>query len=341
MFWELARAARPRGSPMTAISMGAYMPTALAENQETIGGQLYFFKSPRDDCDQCLILGHAGWAPHFKKKATFTVPDGITLEFRTYDSENNRSSINTELERMDGGYVPKLASSLPSTDESNQIDPRKFSKASTLLVDLDGKDRTKFVGGEECKNYVVMKGVGYHWDQLNPNDTSYTTIASEIKASTTKPHFVSVRNRGWPRSAYIMLEDILKEVLARYPSIKEFYMAGCRGIIANPNWKPTRTVKITSQKIEAIREMALKLRRKGSDPIRPEGKYLIPVSREDIRAGRFPEFVLSDYSLDLIAKHHRVEVDDVKEIVRKGPLTNKLVGTDDQRKILMGIRRRW
>jgi hypothetical protein len=193
-------------------------------DQEQIGDYLYFFRSPDKDCSHCLIFGHAGWVPRLGDK--FTIPSGLTLNFRSWHTSPNRSSPTREIldPRASSDWYDKAVQKAP--------------KAARMLI--DEHDKRTFRGGESCYNYVIVKGLGKHWNKKNPNDSSYTTVAKLVGLSArigTPVHFVSIRNRCFLKAKkFQLLGDVINLVRAHEPQITEFMMAGCRGV--HPDWTP-------------------------------------------------------------------------------------------------------
>jgi hypothetical protein len=206
---------------------------------------------------------------------------------------------------------------------------------------MHDKDRTKFVAGEMCKNYVVMKGVGYHWDQANPDNSSYTAIARQVAAANWQPHFVSVRNRLWPRSAYIMLEDIITQVSQHCARITTFYMAGCRGI--EPHWTPTRKERIDPATQELMREFANGLARNERQAVAENRRFTIQVPVPDPTARGVSLTFLTDAGLSAIARQFHASKGDVVAILKASQSTRSLIPNEDQQRTIkqrQGIRTR-
>lgn len=197
------------------------MPNA---NQEAIGDYLYFFRSPAAACEHCLIFGHAGWVPRLGDK--FTVPAGVSLDFKAWHGFPNTSNPTREI--LNNSY---------QTSGHDSAFHRAPAKAQSLLAGKD--EQRRFAPGEECFNYIVIKGVGKHWDKKNPKDSSYSELARLVgtAAGTSPVHLVSVRNRQFHGAKkYLLLSDVIDAVLQHEPKIKTIMMAGCRGI--HPDWNP-------------------------------------------------------------------------------------------------------
>ncbi|MCB1955309.1 MAG: hypothetical protein KDG55_06510 [Rhodocyclaceae bacterium] len=198
------------------------MPNA---NQETIGENLYFFRSPVANCAHCLIFGHAGWVPRLADQ--FQVPMGVTLNFRSWHGSPNVSNPTHEILDPRARY-----------DRDEALLNRSSPKVASML--LDQHEKKTFVGGESCCKYVIVKGVGKHWDKQNPGQSSYSELSRLVglAAGTGKPvHFVSVRNRRYRGAArYQTLGDVIDQVIQHEPLINQFVMAGCRGV--HPDWNP-------------------------------------------------------------------------------------------------------
>ncbi len=193
-------------------------------NQEQIGDYLYFFRSPVKNCSHCLIFGHAGWVPRLGDK--FTIPSGLTLNFRSRHGMPNISNPTREI------LYPRA--SFNGYDQVGQQAPK------AALMPIDEHDKRTYRGGESCYNYVIVKGLGKHWDKKNPNDSSYTWVAKKVGQSAdtgTPVHFVSIRNRCFLKAKkFQLLGDVINLVKAHEPQITEFMMAGCRGV--HPDWTP-------------------------------------------------------------------------------------------------------
>jgi len=201
------------------------MPMARAGNQEAIGDYLYFFRSPVAGTRQCLIFGHAGWVPRLGDK--FTLPAGITLNFRSWHGSPNTSNPTREV--LTGG---------PRFDRDAQ---RMATQGKAARMLLDNHEKKDFVGGESVCNYIIVKGLGKHWDKKNPNDSSYMSISGTMNtraaANGNCPHFVSVRSRSfWGSEKYQLLGGVINAVVAHEPAVNQFIMAGCRGV--HPDWNP-------------------------------------------------------------------------------------------------------
>jgi hypothetical protein len=201
------------------------MPMTTAGNQTSLGEYLYFFQSPVPNTDQCLILGHAGWVPRLADE--FTLPEDVSLHFRSWHGFANTSS--PKLEILRGG---------PQTSPLDRQLGEARLKAARMMV--DEKERRDFVGGSRCYDYVVIKGLGKHWSKRNPNDASYTAIAQTMATAGGAGacmHFVSVRNRRFYHAKkYVLLSEVIDQVRDHDDTITRFVMAGCRGVEAE--WQP-------------------------------------------------------------------------------------------------------
>jgi hypothetical protein len=201
------------------------MPTPATREQ--IGEYLYFFRSPVTPCNNVLIVGHAGWVPSLGN--TFVVPAGVRLHFRVWDGNPNTSNPTRE-----------IVNPYPTIDSTLKEIAKASNKAALML--LDAHEKRNYRPGDMCYNYVIVKGVGRHWNARNPGETSYTVIARElgIAAHAGKPsHFVSVRNRRFRgASHYVLLGDVITAVQAHLTGQNDlqFVMAGCRGM--HPEWRP-------------------------------------------------------------------------------------------------------
>jgi hypothetical protein len=192
-----------------------------ASNQKELGDSLYIFESKGGSSTECLILGHAGWVESLG--SVFTLPAGVSLLFRSHHTEPNVTSPLAELHRDDHFQT---ATSRALT---------KQSKAATML--LDDQDKRDFAPGSVCKNYVVVKGLGYHWDKAKADRWSYEQIENYMSAAMWKPHVVSVRNRkAIGKQKFLLLADIIALVRKQYPGVTKFIFGGCRGV--HPDWKP-------------------------------------------------------------------------------------------------------
>jgi hypothetical protein len=114
-----------------------------------------------------------------------------------------------------------------------------------MAQNLDIGEKLIYRGGEECYDYVVMKGIGRHWDKERPRDTSYTKIATSMGIAgnlaahngNTLPHFASIRNRlSGPK--FVLLSYVIEKVHQHDNQITFFIMAGCRTI--SPPTRPHR-----------------------------------------------------------------------------------------------------
>jgi hypothetical protein len=197
--------------------------------REQIGEYLHFFRSPKAT-DNVLIFGHAGWVPSLG--TTFDVPAGVKLHFRKFHGQANLSN---PLQQIQEPY--------PNTKGFGESLARigtASNKTAQMLVDAITK--RDYVAGDTCFNYVVIKGLGKHWDAQNPNDTSYTVIARELGDAAylgQASHFVSIRNRRFHGARhYMLLEDVILAVQAHLQGQNnlQFVMAGCRGV--HPDWVP-------------------------------------------------------------------------------------------------------
>ncbi|MEJ1337475.1 MAG: hypothetical protein RPU52_12625 [Candidatus Sedimenticola sp. (ex Thyasira tokunagai)] len=199
------------------------MPT-LYLNQEKIGDYLYFFRSPVPGCSHALIGGHSGWVPRLGDR--FTIPAGVTLNFRSWHGCPNKTHPTREI----------LNNRPYNCHEENQMNASP--KATSMLI--DEHEKKTFTAGESCCNYVIVKGVGKHWSKKNSNDSSYAEISRHVysAANIGKPvHFVSVRNRDfWNANKFQLLSDVINLVKAHDPQITTFVMAGCRELF--PDWNP-------------------------------------------------------------------------------------------------------
>lgn len=192
-----------------------------ASNQKELGDSLYLFESKGGTSNECLILGHAGWVPSLG--SVFTLPSNVSLKFRSNHTEPNLTNPLQELLRGDG-YAGPTARSLV-----------KQQKAAHLL--LDEFDKTEFAGGQVCKDYVVVKGLGYHWDKDHAERWSYEMLEGYMANATWKPHVVSVRNRkALFTKKFLLLSEIIKLVRKKHPNVTKFVFGGCRGV--HPDWRP-------------------------------------------------------------------------------------------------------
>lgn len=192
-----------------------------ASNQKELGDSLYVFESKGGTTNECLIFGHAGWVESLG--TVFTLPSQVSLSFRTHHTEPNVSNPVAELARGSSGRNWTVRSLI------------KQSKAARLL--LDEQDQAEFAPGSVCKDYILVKGLGYHWDKKKPDAWTYRKLEEYMTNSIWKPHVVSIRNRkAFGTKKYVLLSETIKQVRARYPGVTKFIFAGCRGV--HPDWKP-------------------------------------------------------------------------------------------------------
>jgi len=192
-----------------------------ATNQKELGDSLYIFESKGGAANECLIFGHAGWVESLG--SVFTLPTQVSLSFRTHHTEPNVSNPVAELAR---GSASKNGTARSFV---------KQAKAARLL--LDEHDQAEFSPGSVCKDYILVKGLGYHWDKKNPKDWTYKKLEGFMTNSIWKPHVVSIRNRkAYGTKKYVLLSETIKLVRASYPHVTKFVFAGCRGV--HPDWKP-------------------------------------------------------------------------------------------------------
>lgn len=193
-------------------------------NQEKIGDYLYFFRSPVAGCSHCLLFGHAGWVPRLGDK--FVIPAGVTLNFRSWHGSPNTSNPTREI--------------LDNRPRYDRYERRMIDKPKAAAMLIANHEKKTFRVGESCCNYIIVKGVGKHWDKKNPDDSSYTRLAELVgmTADTGAPvHFVSVRNRRFSNAKkFQLLGDVINLVKKHEPQITTFVMAGCRGV--HPDWNP-------------------------------------------------------------------------------------------------------
>jgi len=193
-------------------------------NQELIGDYLYFFRSPVQT-SHCLIFGHSGWVE--KIGHTFTVPQGVTLDIRVWHGLPNTSNPTREI-------LQNKPQGNAAMTELRKATP----KAGSLL--MEKKERKTFRAGESCFNYIVVKGVGKHWDKKKPDESSYSEIAKlvgQASSAGSPVHFISVRNRRFKDAKrFMLLGDVITAVKAHEPRITTIVMGGCRGI--HPTWNP-------------------------------------------------------------------------------------------------------
>lgn len=193
----------------------------LATNQKALGESLYLFESKGGASTECLILGHAGWVESLA--SLFRVPPLVQLSFRTHHTESNLSSPMAEIMR---GRRDKNMTARSFV---------KQAKAARLL--LDDQDKAEFAGGELCKDYVLVKALGYHFDPKKPKDWTYKQLESFMAASMWTPHVVSIRNRkARGTQKYVLLSEVITQVRAKYPQVTSFIFGGCRGV--HPDWRP-------------------------------------------------------------------------------------------------------
>lgn len=197
------------------------MAMEKASNQVELGECLYLFETKGGSSNECLILGHAGWVESLG--SIFTLPAGVSLLFRSHHTEPNTTSPIVELHRDDHFHTATSRSFM------------KQSKAAHLL--LDDQDKREFAGGSICKNYVVVKGLGYHWDKKKASSWTYQKLEQYMDAAMWKPHVVAVRNRkASGTQKFLLLSDIITLVRKKHPNVTKFIFGGCRGV--HPDWRP-------------------------------------------------------------------------------------------------------
>ncbi|OZG71757.1 hypothetical protein BTA51_19145 [Hahella sp. CCB-MM4] len=194
------------------------MSMSKASNQKALGDYLYLFESKAGNSSECLILGHAGWVESLGDY--FRVPSGVELNFRVMHSLPNTTNPVAELGKGATRY-----------DRNEQLFTKQAKAARMMLDDFD---KRQFSGGSLCKNYVVVKGLGYHWDKKNADNWSYKQMEKFMTSSIWKPHIASVRNRNSKK--YLLLSEIIDLVRQDKPNVNKFIFAGCRGV--HPDWKP-------------------------------------------------------------------------------------------------------
>jgi hypothetical protein len=201
------------------------MPMTTASNQVELGDYLYFFTSPVPDTASCLIFGHAGWVPRLGEE--FELPAGVSLHFKSWHGDPN----NTNPTRT-------ILAGAPQHTQKDIVLAAAPTKAARMLT--DARDKRDFRGGERCYDYVIVKGLGRHWEAANPAAASYTQIKQKMdvaQGTNYCDHFVSIRNRRFHGAQrYVMLSAVIDQVRAHDATITRFIMAGCRGV--EPHWTP-------------------------------------------------------------------------------------------------------
>ncbi len=165
-------------------------------NKEPIGDYLYLFRAPVQNCTKVLIFGHSGWLSNVP--AYFRVPQSTEVFFRTIDG------------------LPNITNPLHEI----QLGPERQNMFKPELKRLLADDPDLwYKPGEMCKDYVVKKGLGRHWQKSTRADVfSYNEVSRWLETGSTRNvmmHFVSVRNRRFYKARkYLRLSEIISETRA-------------------------------------------------------------------------------------------------------------------------------
>ena len=160
-----------------------------------IGDNAYLFPSQAGgQVTDCFILAHGGTPSGTKlKDYYFTVPAGCEVHFFSAGGMNNKLPGS-------GDPVGGFRAMCGSVGSPSLLDSR-IDKHSTKK------------GGQDCRDYILAKGVGDHFDAA-PDRNHYVLIAQELADMAAnphaslqwQPHYVSVRNRkAWGKSTNIWL----------------------------------------------------------------------------------------------------------------------------------------
>lgn len=178
-----------------------------AGNQETIGENLYYFRSLAEPANRrdCLVMAHGGWT---EGGPTFTVPDGITVHF----------------------YVPHGAT---AANPSVQIH---------ILERSNYADRNVYGPGSTCFNYNLGKVLGHGGDITGSDYYGMVEVfMDQAGAGVSRggrnwaPNIVSVRNRVF-KGRFVNLESLIGQVKAAHSDITTFYVLACRAVFTRGTW---------------------------------------------------------------------------------------------------------
>ena len=177
-----------------------------------IGDNAYLFPSPAGrGVTDCFIIAHGG-TPQ-SKDYRFNVPAGCTVNFFT-----------------GGGNAMKM--------DHGPIQGFKVISALNQGAAPAIERGNRFAGGALCRDYILMKSVGSHYEAA-PDENTYVGINQALNELAGAhaglhwlPHYISIRNRtSWFCDTNIWLSKLIQQVRSVEPRIVNFYCAHCRGYV--------------------------------------------------------------------------------------------------------------
>lgn len=188
------------------------MPMPLPANAVKLGDNAYLFPSPSQGVvTDCFIIGHGGTP--YEDERRFDVPAGCTVNFMVAGGDANkmdRGPVNgfKVIAGGNGGQAPRITAG------------------------------NSLAGGASCRDYILPKAVGSHWE-ADPGNDDYNRINQALNDLAAPhaglqwlPHYVSIRNRtSWFCDTNVWLSRVIKEIRGHDARIVNFYCANCRGYL--------------------------------------------------------------------------------------------------------------